>query len=534
MERLARLRRCCRWVPAGVLAGAAFLSSLAQSGPGSIVRVSTTAGGVGANGYSESAVISADGRYVAFMSMASNLDPSDTSTGFDIFRKDLQTGALVRASTSATGGQSNPDSSSPSISADGRYVAFESFAENLVAGDPTESSHIFRKDVQTGAVVRVSASGAGIQADESSQAPVISADGRYVVFGSFATNLVEGDTDGSYRLYRKDLQSGGIRRVIENAQGQDGGSGTHAAISPDGRYVAFVSSATNLVPGDSNGVDHVYRKDFRTGAVVRVSTGASGLQADSYCWKPSISADGRYIAFHSNASNLVPEPDWMHHVFRKDLQTGAVAVVSANAAGERGNWASDDAKISADGRYVVFHSDATNLVPGDTNDRPELFCKDLQTGLVTRVCTATSGAEGNDWSQRASASADGRYVAFESPASNLVSGDTNGTSDVFCRDLGAQFAQPKVRSLVISPSLGSRPKGMWVTARFDRMPTGRLIMTVDTPNSWLVPPGPVGVSGRTTSVRFFVGMARSPLHGEKITIRTWLLGIPFSTSYRFR
>ena len=405
---------------------------------GAIVRANTDAAGGQANNSSASASFSADGRYVVFDSVATNLVAGDTNSSRDVFVKDLQTGTIVRASTTATGGQANGSGFGGSLSADGRYVVFESSAANLVAGDTNISTDVFVKDLQTGAIVRANTDAAGGQTSNVNNAfnAALSADGRYVVFESLATNLVVGDTNGQADIFVKDLQTGAIVRANTSAAGaQANNQSAHASISSDGRYVAFDSFSTNLVAGDTNGSRDIYVKDLQTGEVVRASATAAGGQADTSSFSPSFSADGRYVVFESSATNLVAgDTNGQPDVFVKDLQSGSIVRANTSAAGVQTNTTSLNAALSADGRYVVFESGAANLVAGDTNVQQDIFVKDLLTGTIVRASTTTTGAQANSNSFNGSISADGRYVVFESGANNLVAGDTSGR-DIFVKDL---------------------------------------------------------------------------------------------------
>ncbi len=401
-----------------------------------IVRVSTGAGGVQAMGASADPVLGTDGRYVLFQSYAANLVAGDTNGLADIFLKDTLTGSITRVNTSGFGAQATGTSFSPAASAGGRYVAFDSFAANLVAGDTNRLRDVFLKDTLTGAITRVDTTAAGAEATGGgSFAPRVSADGRYVVFASDATNLVPGDSNGARDIFRKDLATGAISRVNTGAAGTQasGGISIGPAASADGRYVAFASDATDLVPGDSNGVRDVFRKDTLTGAILRVSTDAAGAQATGGASTgAAISADGRYVAFQSAAGNLVAgDSNGVADIFVKDTLTGAMARVSTNAAGLEATGASSAAAISADGRYVVFLSEAADLVAGDSNRLADVFVKDTWTGAIARVNTDAAGAQ--TWGALGSPviSADGRYVAFAGNARTLVGGDTNWTTDVF-------------------------------------------------------------------------------------------------------
>ena len=408
-----------------------------SAAPEDIVRCSTKAGGGEANSNSYSSSISADGRYVAFESNASDLVSGDTNSMYDIFRKDLQTGAIVHCSTKADGGQADNNSQNPSISADGRYVAFQSYATDLVPGDTNAGCDIFRKDLQTGAIVRCSTKSGGAEADNESMHPSITADGRYVAFTSSASNLVTGDDNGVYDIFRKDLQTGAIVRCsIKSGGGEANNSSGTPSISSDGRYVAFYSGATDLVPGDTNGGYDIFRKDLQTGAIMRCSTKSGGGQANGESEYPSMSSDGRYVSFYSTATDLVSgDTNGVSDVFRKDIQTGAIIRCSIDSEGEEADDASELSSISADGRYVAFESCATDLVPDDGNGAWDIFRKDLTTGAIVRCSSDSEGEEGNENSSAPSLNVDARYVTFASIASNLVSDDTAGHEDVFRKEL---------------------------------------------------------------------------------------------------
>ena len=350
--------------------------------------------------------------------------------------KDVQTGNITCASTDSGGNQANGHVYAPSISADGRYVAFTSVATNLVPGDTNGTYDVIVKDLQTGSVTLVSTDSAGERANDMSSGAAISADGRYVAFESNATNLVSGDTNGTRDVFVKDLQTGFITRASTDSSGNQANGNVHPfnklAISADGRYVAFASTATNLVPGDTNGTYDVFVKDLQTGSTTRVSTDSPGNQGNGQSFDPVISADGRYVAFNSEASNLVPGDTHGNDVFVKDVQTGIVTQANTGSGARRSGDAYPDApSISADGRFVAFASIATYFVPGDTNGMYDIFVKDLQTGITARVSTDSSGIQANNSSFVPGLSADGGYVTFKSYASNLVPGDTNGCEDVF-------------------------------------------------------------------------------------------------------
>ena len=404
-----------------------------------VARVSVASDGTQGNGDTVSqASISADGRYIAFQSSASNLVPGDTNGYYDIFVHDRTTGQTTRVNVASDGTQAaDGHSAHPSISADGRYVAYYSVATNLVAGDTNGYCDNFVYDRLTGQTTRVSVANDGTQGDNVSQYAAISADGRYVVFGSLASNLVSGDTNGTWDIFVHDRTTGRTTRVSVASDGTQAISNSYyfSALSADGRYVAFYSEAGNLVAGDTNGIGDVFVHDCLSGQTTRVSVASDGTQANGgYSWTPSLSADGRYVAFYSGASNLVMGDTNAHpDIFVHDRTTGQTTRVSVASDGTEAN---DNSfimpSLSADGRYVGFESLASNLVAGDTNGVGDIFVHDRATGRTTRINVASDGTQANGESHEGPCiNADGRYVVCESLASNLVPGDTNGYEDVF-------------------------------------------------------------------------------------------------------
>ena len=406
---------------------------------GTTTRVSVSSAGQQGNGGSGAPSLSADGRFVAFDSYASNLVAGDTNHSDDIFVHDRQTGTTDRVSVSSAGQQGNyGDSWGPSLSADGRFVAFGSYASNLVAGDTNGAGDIFVHDRQTGTTTRVSVSSAGEGGNDQSEDPSLSADGRFVAFNSGASNLVAGDTNDAWDIFVHDRQTGTTSRVSVSSAGEEGNNGSgDPSLSADGRFVAFTSYASNLVAGDTNGTHDIYVHDRQTGTTIHVSVSSTGQQGNGGSWVPSLSADGRFVAFYSSASNLVAgDTNGTHDIFVHDRQTGTTTRVSVSSAGQEGNGGSYDPSLSADGRFVAFQSGASNLIAGDTNDLSDIFVHDRQTDTTTRVSVSSAGQQGTDYgdSRSPSLSADGRFVAFHSYASNLVAGDTNGAGDIFVHD----------------------------------------------------------------------------------------------------
>jgi Tol biopolymer transport system component len=406
---------------------------------GDTTRVSVVSGGTQADGQSEFPSISANGRYVAFTSSASDLVSGDTNGSRDVFVHNRLNGQTTRSSVASNGKEGNDRSEFPSISADGRYVAFQSYASNLVSDDTNDWPDIFVHDLQEGGTTRVSVASDSTQANGRSDYPSISADGRYVAFQSYASNLVSGDTNNrDDEIYVHDRQTGITTRVSVASDGTEtnGGVSEVPSISANGRYVAFQSDASNLVSDDTNGKMDIFVHDLQTGTTTRVSVASNGTQGNSESNEPSISADGRYVAFQSFASNLVSDDiNGQMDIFVHDRQVGTTTRVSVASNGTQGNYSSHYPSISADGRFVAFQSDSYNLVSGDTNGTWDVFTHDLRSGQTVRVSVASNGAQAiGGVSEVPSISADGRYVAFESYASNLVSGDTNGYPDIFVHE----------------------------------------------------------------------------------------------------
>jgi Tol biopolymer transport system component len=420
---------------ASIAAVLALSSALAAQ---STTRISLGTGGAQPNATCYGPSISADGRFVAYESSASNLVVGDTNGYLDVFVYDSQTATTTRVSLGVGGAQSNHQSYEVALSADGRFVAFKSSATNLVVGDTNGGTDIFVHDRQTATTTRVSVNSSGAQASGWSSSPSISQDGRYVAFDSEAPDLVAGDTNGVSDAFVHDRQTGVTKRVSVDSGGAQGDQSSWVpGISADGRFVSYVSDSTNLVPGDGNSQSDIFVHDLVTGATTRVSVDSFGVEGNGYVYWPVLSADGRFCAFLASSSNLVPgDTNFADDIFVHDRQTGTTERVSVDSFGTEADDNCDGPVISADGRFVAYMSYATNLVPGDSNFALDVFLRDRATGVTTRESVDSSGAEGDLDSDSPSLSADGRYVAFDSDASNLVPGDTNNHFDVFVRDRG--------------------------------------------------------------------------------------------------
>jgi Ca2+-binding RTX toxin-like protein len=377
--------------------------------------------------------ISADGRFVAFSSGATNLVPGDTNNRDDIFVRDTLTNTTTRVSVDSAGNQADEISSTPSISADGRFVVFDSNARNLVPEDTNNTFDIFVRDTLNNTTTRVSVDSAGNQANRNSSTPSISADGRFVAFFSGASNLVPGDTNDRNDIFVRDRLTNTTTRVsVDSAGNEQYGSSLFRtlSISADGRFVAFNSNSANLVPRDSNVSRDIFVRDTLTNTTTRVSLDSAGNQGDYDSYSASISADGRFVAFDSESSNLVRgDTNRSLDIFVRDTLTNTTTRVSVDSAGNQRNVGSYSPSISADGRFVAFASGASSLIGTETFD---IFVRDTLTNTTTNISVDSAGNPGGGGNP--SISADGRFVAFDSESSNLVPGDTNNYRKIFVVD----------------------------------------------------------------------------------------------------
>jgi Tol biopolymer transport system component len=400
-----------------------------------------------ANERSEKPAISFDGQLVAYVSKASNLVGSDTNFNCgptstencpDIFLHNRQTSVISLISVSSAAVQGNNFSDSPAISDDGRFVAFVSAATNLVPNDTNGQLDVFLRDIQGGQTKRVSISSAGGQSNGASLAPSISNDGRYIAFTSTASNLTANDNNSVQDIFVHDTATGVTNRVSISSAGQEANYWSlQPSVSADGRFVAFVSHATNLVTGDSNNTGDVFVHDRQTGATGRISVASNGTQANHISWAPDVSADGRYVVFSSNADNLASSDinQW-GDIFLRDRVNNTTELISATTnRGPANSW-SQFPVISNDGSSIAFFSWASNLTANDINNWPDIFLYQRATTQFSLVSVAGNGTQQliGVTDMLAEISGNGRYIAFATPLDNLVPSDTNGQQDVFVYD----------------------------------------------------------------------------------------------------
>ncbi len=401
-------------------------------------RVSTDASGAQISDGGSSALLSPDGTMIVFQTIAA-LDPSDTNASSDIYAKDLTTGAITWVSVTADGASSG--GSTAALAAGKGYVAFHT----SVAHDPNDtnaSTDIYVKNLTTGALELASTAANGTVGSASSSNASISANGRIVAFQTASTNLVAGDTNGATDIFVKNLDTGVVTVVSTTSAGafanaSAGITTSGGALSGDGNLVVFHTIAS-LVAADTNAGADVYMRNVTTGELTLVSRGTGGGGGNGTSSVAQITADGTKIFFQSSASNMVSgDTNGVIDIFVYDVATGEITRVNVDASGAQANAASATGRPNSDGSVFSFQSAASNLVDGDTNGIADTFIKNLATGAVTRVSVASGGTQGNANSFAGTVSTDGTKVVYGSAATNLVANDTNAAGDIFLYSSGA-------------------------------------------------------------------------------------------------
>ena len=421
--------------PKGLNAAGFSAERRARLDGASVLRVNTSSDGGQANGSTEVAAVSADGCFIAYSSVATNLVPGDPGGIRDVFVTEVATGETVLASTSLAGHPgSGASGTSLALSVEGRFVAFDSWADDLVVGDTNGWLDIFVRDLQTGATERINTNGLGHEANGPSFGASMSRGGRFVAFSSWASNLVENDVNGVEDVFLHDRHSGVTQRVSQTAGGVGGEAISHSPyVSPNGRYVAYSTRANNLVAGQLLDYYYIFVFDRVTSETVHASVNDLGEPSHGDCnTRPAVSADGRYVTFASPAYNLVAA-DWngVSDIFVRDLVDGITSRVSVSSQGVEGLDGSSLPTLSEDGSLVAFVSSAENLVPGDDNGQADVFVHDRGDGSVRRISRAAFGLGASGPSHTPLMTPDGSTVVFGSSAGNLVPGDTNRLPDIF-------------------------------------------------------------------------------------------------------
>lgn len=415
--------------------------------------------------------LSVDGRYLVFTSYEPTLVAGSDASGPQVYLRDMETGQNFLVSATVAGKAGNGVSEQPAVSAGGRYVVFVSNATDLVTGDSNGKRDVFVRDMAQRSTSLVSASAAGSLADGDSYEPVVSSEGQIVAFYSYATNLVPGDTNSISDVFVVDRGAKNVSRISVGAGGLQSDGGSFApAISSDGRYVAFRSTATNIVTGRSSNIPGIFVTDRLRGTTALASVATDGTQANDFSFRPSISGDGRYVAFESDATNLVPDDtNRARDIFIRDASAGTTRLVTVSTSQAQADGASRNAAISTNGRIVAFESDASNLVGVDEAGLTDVYVRDLDNLTTEAVSVSTSDATSDDDSSFPSVSGNGRYVAFTSKASTLAPGNGDHARNVFIRDRSAQevaswlTAAPDVPVLTVSPATADGKEGWYRT-----------------------------------------------------------------------
>ncbi|HEY3567624.1 MAG TPA: carboxypeptidase regulatory-like domain-containing protein [Thermoanaerobaculia bacterium] len=419
-------------------------------------RVSVASDGTQGNGASWDPTLSADGRYVAFDSFSNNLVPGDTNAAEDVFVHDRLSGVTERISVASNEAQANGNSWCSGISADGRFVLFSSSATNLVAGDTNASNDIFVRDRLTNTTTRASVASGDIQANKGSWgfSASISADGRFIAFPSESSNLVAGYS--GLEVYLHDRATNTTELVRSPTGGGYYYGATGPSVSSDGRFTTVIGGTYAQPLG-------IFRYDRATQTAIALDTWSSDSAGES-----SSSGDGDWIAYSTSFPRTVDDTNGHYDVFLYMARAGLLTRVSVATDGTQANGDSYYQDVSQGGRFVAFASDATNLVANDTNGSWDVFVHDLLTAQTTRLSVSSSGVQGNGRSDSPFISSDGRFLAFSSAATNLVAGDTNSMQDIFIRDLEPSAVDPLDHfdfSTIPSPQSVSSSFTVTITAR---------------------------------------------------------------------
>lgn len=373
--------------------------------------------GVPGSGDSLRIQVNEDGRWVTFTSLATNLVPGDTNGIQDVFAYDRLNRTWVRVNIDPNGQQAQVFCSDPAISGNGRYVAFTAPA-HFSEGGAFGADQIYRRDLWSNTTEKVSTYPSGLFGttgwDSHLHGRCMTTEGNCVLdsIEPFDTAI---DLNDNWDVYLKDMTTGAIELISQDTAGTGAQSGFFGAVSADGNRIAFESNGTSVVPGDSNGANDIFLRDRQAQTTTRVSLGSAGNEANGDCQSPSISRDGEYVIFHSAATNLVPgdtNNEW--DVFLVELATGNIERVNVSTAGVQANGYSGPGDVSDDGRYVVFASSATNLVPGDTNGAHDVFIRDRLLGTTRRVSVDNAGAQAPGISDGPTLNSTGSVLVFHS------------------------------------------------------------------------------------------------------------------------
>lgn len=407
----------------------------AAGAPAVVSRVDRDAAGGGVGGQQAYEIaLSADGRYAAFASVAPDLVPGvDTRGQVQIYRKDLHTGAIVlvsRAWNTTERRAGGAASNNPSISGDGRIIVFESHANDLVVGDSGRQD-VFAVKVEAGSISRLSVTSVGDPADGDSFDAHVSANGQHVAFTSAAANLdpTLPDTNGAWDVFHRSLVEPVIARVSVHDDGtQSLRHSYNPGISGDGRRIVFQTEA-KLRSGDDNGLSDIYLRDLALGRTLRISFGHTVDATNGASTDPSISRDGEWIGYLSAATDLDPgDMNGRIHAFLSDrFSNERISLADPAVVGKDDGDAAGPVVPADGGRYVVFASSSSKLVPGDTNAASDIFVFDRATRRTRRVSVGPTGGQNSGASGGAALSADGSLIGFTATGTGLPGGETSAS-----------------------------------------------------------------------------------------------------------
>lgn len=409
---------------------------ISSGNAGAVDLISVSIGNKAGNSASNGPIANSDGNIVAFYSDANDLVRGDTNQSRDVFVRDRSAGTTEIVSISSAGELANRGShvqgDAPALNGSGSLVAYYSDASNLVANDDNDQTDVFVRNRSNATTQIVSVATNGTQGNGPSLNPSMDLSGNLVAFQSLASNLTAGDSNGVADVFVRNRTAGTTERICDSIQGN--GASFAPAISADGNVVAFTSAANNLVTGDNNGKLDVFTCDRRTGSIEIISISSLGILGDGDSILPAISSDGRFVAYKSLADNLVPnDHNEAVDVFVRDRGQALTERVSVSFFGGDANEGSFPPSISHDGRFVAFGSLANNLVTNDLNSVPSVFVRDITIGITLLVDLTDAGEQANGGTPDVppAISGDGRQIGYTSFAFNLSPRDNNETSDVF-------------------------------------------------------------------------------------------------------
>jgi Tol biopolymer transport system component len=392
--------------------------------------------------------ISGDGRFV-IMNTHVPLEPADTNDSSDGYLYDNQDGSVRRVTLGAGNAQIGGYSSATGLSRDAARIVFQAHAPDVVAGQPAGNYRAYVRELASGTNTHVTFRSGGEIPGDDVFAPVMSDDGGIVVASTLNSNFVGGDDNGMTDLIRQDGATNPAQRLSSPLAGATTTAANHDSgayfqghsASAGARFVAFGSLASNLVPGDLNGVHDVFVRDRLLGTTERVSVHSNGSEGFCGSFGPSISDDGRYVVFYSCTPFDIEVPALRMDIYRHDRLTHTTALVSRAHDDTAPNSFSTNPSLSADGRFVAFASCASDIVQNDVNGYCDIFVRDLDAGttMLATPAIAAGGADQHTTSPRISRN--GQRVFYTSDATNLAVADTNAAGDVFVFDRGTQSVE---------------------------------------------------------------------------------------------